>query len=325
MYIRTSNRSGNKFAKIITFGLSGFVVIFALIQFFIPHFLPAIFTTITRPFWRIEFSVMSGSLESSESLLQENQSLQRDIQALRVQNSSVSFVQTENNELLSLLGRPDAVSFVSKSGPVPTSTDTISSSSQQNIYSSLKLIGNRVLGAVLLHPPLALYDELIADAGTDQGIVLGAKVYAPGNVLIGTTADVLGQTSKVTLFSSPGLTYPVLIGSGHTPALAIGRGGGQYEAHVPQATQIVAGDSISDATISGSLFGTVTAVIENASDPFETVLFSPPVNIYQLRWVLIETQIATTNSTNQILKVPPQTATTTHVSTPKTVLIKLKK
>jgi cell shape-determining protein MreC len=155
-------------------------------------------------------------------------------------------------------------------------------------YSTLSSAGARMLAAVLVRPPLTGYDELIVDAGADQGVVAGAKVYAPGNILIGTTTDVLGQTSKVTLLSSPGLTYPVLIGANHMPATAVGRGGGQYEAQVPQATKIAQGDSILDASLSDEAFGTVTAVISNPADPFETVLFSPEINVYQLRWVLID-------------------------------------
>ena len=36
--------------------LGGIVVIILILQFLIPHLLPAVFTTIAKPFWRMEFS-----------------------------------------------------------------------------------------------------------------------------------------------------------------------------------------------------------------------------------------------------------------------------
>jgi cell shape-determining protein MreC len=247
---------------------AGIVIVIIAVQLLVPHFLPSIFTTITRPFWRMEFSVGSGSLESPQALLAENESLKTQLAALNVQQQSVQAVVNDNSELLALLGRTDA------------SSTTVS---------SLKPIPGIILAAVLVRPPQAAYDELIIDIGADHGITLGSKVYAPGNILIGSTTDILGQTSKVKLFSSPGETYYVLIGSSRIPATAVGRGGGQYQAEVPQASKINQGDTVSDSSISDAPFGIVTAVLANPADPFETVLFAPSVNIYQLRWVLIAT------------------------------------
>jgi len=147
----------------------------------------------------------------------------------------------------------------------------------------------RILAAVLVRPPQAAYDELLIDIGADHGITPGSRVYAPGNILIGSTTDIFGQTSKVELFSSSGNTYSVLIGPSRIPATAVGRGGGQYQAEVPQASKINQGDTVSDSSISDAPFGIVSSVLANPADPFETVLFAPPVNIYQLRWVLVAT------------------------------------
>ncbi len=45
MYIRTSKRPGEKRARMITI-ISGFIVVFVVIlQLFIPHLIPSIFTT----------------------------------------------------------------------------------------------------------------------------------------------------------------------------------------------------------------------------------------------------------------------------------------
>ena len=305
MYIRTSSRPGEKRSRTIALITGGVVIVVVVFQLFIPHFIPALFTTIVRPFWRMEFSVMSGSLKSPGALLAENEALKIQLQAVMASDASSDMVRTENGELLSLLGR---------------STSIITSSSSTSTAPAVTLSGtvnsSRLLGAVLSRPPFASYDELIVDVGSDHGLTVGSKVYGPGNILIGTVSDVLSETSKVTLFSSPSQTYPVLIGAGHIPASAIGRGGGQYEAQIPQATQIAQGDIVSDASLGDGAFGTVTSVLNNPADPFETVLFSPGINVYQLRWVLIDTGISTSNyiQTNSVAK--PATSSTSSKSVP---------
>jgi len=289
MYIRTSKRPGQDHARMAAYIAAGVVVVIIAVQLLVPHFLPSIFTTIARPFWRMEFSVGSGSLESPGSLLAENESLKTQLAALNVQQQSVQSIANDNSELLTLLGRTDVSASNIQSASNAQSATSTGTTSSSGPLSSLKPIPGRILAAVLVRPPQAAYDELVIDIGSDHGISYGAKVYAPGDILIGSTTDILGQTSKVKLFSSPGETYSVLIGSSRIPATAVGRGGGQYQAEVPQASKINQGDTVSDSSISDAPFGIVSAVLANPADPFETVLFAPPVNIYQLRWVLVAT------------------------------------
>ncbi len=298
--------------------ISGFIVVFVVIlQLFIPHLIPSIFTTIVRPFWRMEFSIASGSLDSPSVLLAENEALKIKLQTMIADNASVGGIQAENEELLSLLGRSSNAIDLTSTSSVLTSFST--STTSFDIASLAGITNNsRILAAVLVRPPFAPYDEFVVDVGSNRGIVAGAKVFAPGGILIGTTTDVLGETSKVSLFSSPGETYPVLIGSQHVPTTAIGRGGGQYEAQIPQATQIAIGDIVYDASLGDGVFGTVTQVLNNPANPFETILFAPVINIFQLRWVLIDTGIYNSNyiQTSMVLK-PNVSSTASHSSTTK--------
>ena len=291
MYIRTSKRPGEKRNRTIAMIGSGIVIVIILIQLISPHFLPALFTTIARPFWRMEFSVASGSLDSEASLLAQNQALKIQLQEVMSEDSSADMVRSQNSEILALFGRSTTSASSTILTSVTTATSSATSTLTGNSFNLSDLVNpnNRVLAAILVRPPLAPYDELVVDAGADQGIAVGSRVYAPGNILIGTTTDVLGETSKVTLLSSSGQTYPVIIGASHISATAVGRGGGQYEAQVPQATVIAVGDLVSDTSFSDGTFGKVTAILNNPTDPFETVLFSAPINIYQLRFVLVDT------------------------------------
>jgi cell shape-determining protein MreC len=240
----------------------GFVVAFiifavaAIIHFLVPHFLPGIFTAVATPFWRSEFAINSGSLNSTEELLNQNEELKRKIDEYEVRLQSIAAVEQENTELRGLLGRASTTPGV--------------------------------LAAVIKRPPFVAYDELIIDVGSDYGLKAGNKVYAAGNILIGTLREVLDHTSKVILLSSPGQRYEVLVGSEHSPISAIGRGGGQYEAHVPRVINLREGDLVIDASLNSRVFGIITAILTDPAEPFETILFAPPLNIYHLRWVMVE-------------------------------------
>jgi cell shape-determining protein MreC len=267
-YLKTTSRPRERRNRtLLGVGISVLIVVM-IVHFFMPQFIPGIVTSLIRPFWRLEFAIHSGALRSEEALLVHNEELSRELADAEVRLETIRAIELENSELKGLLGRPLTAS----------STDVSHND-------------GRVLAAVLERPPFAPYDELVIDIGTDLGMTVGDKVYAPGDVLIGRVASVLGKTSKVILFSSPGNQYQVMIGSGHVPATAIGRGGGQYEAEVARDVSVQEGDFVTVPSISNKPFGVVTRVLSDETQPFEVILFAPPVNVYQLRWVMIEKQI----------------------------------
>ena len=253
-----------------------------------PHFLPAIFTTIARPFWRMEFSATNGSLRSPEYLLSQNEDLKRQLADMTIRSQTTQSISNENSELKSLLNRPVSATA--------TATSTASSTKVVALLTPSKYI----LAAVLRRPPVAAYDELIIDLGQNDGALTGNLVYAPGNVLVGTVSDTLGQTSKVVLFSSPGMTYEVLINNAATnkavPATAHGLGGGQFSVQVPRDVISNIGDTVTVSSINNKTIGVVGGVITDPAKPFETILFTSLANIYDLRWVLVDTNRVTTST-----------------------------
>lgn len=255
-YLVRHSRPHEKRTRGIFGALAALVVIIILIQLLAPHFLPGVWTSLMRPFWRSEFSIVSGSLSSPDQLLRQNEELKRQLADASLRMATVNAVESENEELKAILGRASSTPYI--------------------------------LAAVLKRPPYSLYDEYIIDIGRDQGLSTSSRVYAPGNVLIGRVADVFNQTSKVILFSSPNEQYQVLIGPAHIPATAVGRGGGQYQAQVSRDVKISEGDTVSSPSLNDRSFGIVTSVLSDPAEPFATVLFAPPVNIYELRWVLIQ-------------------------------------
>ncbi len=257
-YLQVHKRPYQKMKQTIIWVIGVVVVLVIILQLFAPHFFPSLFTAIARPFWRTEFSIESGALKSPETLLSENEALNRQLADAQVRLDTIHAVELENNELKTLLGRD------------PKNQDI------------------RILAAVLKHPPFSAYDELIIDIGHDYNLSTSSQIYASGDILIGHVVDVLNTTAKVKLFSSSNEKYEVLIGPNHTPATAIGRGGGQYEAQVSRETSVKEGDFVLNPSLNDKPFGIVSAVLQDPTQPFETVLFAPPVNIYQLRWVLVK-------------------------------------
>ena len=239
--------------------LVGFLAV--LIRLIWPAFFPAIFLTLAKPFWRSEFSLRAGSLKTPESLLMENESLKRQLAEDLIRLETVQSVERENSDLKSILGRASTTPYV--------------------------------LAAVIYRPPRSAYDELIIDAGKDLDFAVGDKVYAPGNILIGQLSEVVSQTSVVRLLSSPNEKYPVLVGPNHAQATAIGRGGGQYEIELPRDIKVTEGDFVNLASVHDRPFGRVTAVLADPARPFTKVLFVPPFNLYEMRWVLVDTRTKT--------------------------------
>lgn len=287
VYLQSHNRSSGGRRKLTALIFAGFLIIFILIQWLAPHFIPAVFSTIARPFWRIEFSIQQGSLRTGEALLNENAELRRQIDDLNVRLLTTTAVGQENNELKALLGRPVAT----------TSSSTISGTSSMSISRRVsKQSFQPILAAVLKRPPMALYDELIIDVGSDQNVVVGQSVYAEGNVLIGKISDVLSDTSKVQLLSSPNSTFDIRIGSSSVNTTAHGKGGGQYSAELPRDIVVSPGDVITSPAFSLTTIGTVGAVIIDPTQPFETILFAPPVSVYGLKWVLVDIHATSTSS-----------------------------
>lgn len=245
----------NKSKKLIIVTII-FVLIILLVQTIWPNLLSGIFNAIFRPFWRIEYTINSGSAKSVDSLLFENEMLRNKLGEAEIRLQSIKLLESENEQLRKSFGRATT--------------------------------SPKLLSAVLKRPPLFAYDELIIDVGKDYGVSTGTLVYSTSHVLVGMVNNVFDRTSQVLLLSSPGQKYEVIIGPNHEPATAVGKGGGQFEATVPNGAKINEGDVVIDPAMSNRILGTVTAKIFDPAQPFGKILFSLSENIYNMRWVLLD-------------------------------------
>lgn len=259
-YLRPRNRERVRRNRAIATAAIAIAAIVGVTQAVSPSFFPVFFTAMARPFWREAFMIGAGGFSSPSSLAAENEALRREIADLRLSmaSSTAAILAAQDQDLLAFFNRAS------------TSPRT------------------QRIAAVIARPGLLSSDELIIDLGGDDGVASTSGVYAPGRVFIGKVRELLPHSAKVALFTSPRESYPVLIGPKRVPATAVGRGGGQYRADVPHGSAVAAGDAVSDGSLYDRAFGVVTSVITDPANPFDTVLFAPPVNVSEIRYVMVE-------------------------------------
>ncbi len=214
------------------------------------------------------------------SLYKENVDLKSKLDVDRADRANYDSVVAENNDLKNILGR--------KNEKVPMT-----------------------LAAILSKPNQSLYDTLVVDAGTIEGIKVGDIVFAGGNVPVGRIAEVYKNSSKVILFSNSGEKTQVVI----TPSLnsppkgetnsnspsplgrvregsifmeLVGRGGGNFEMILPRDFVVQKGDQVILPGITPYVVGIVQTIISDPRDSFQKALLTAPVNIQELKFVELE-------------------------------------
>lgn len=145
-----------------------------------------------------------------------------------------------------------------------------------------------VLGGILSKPNKSLYDTLIIDIGTNNGIKTGDLVLAFGDVPLGRIGEVYPNSSKVTLFSSSGEKTEVVVTGSDVFLEVIGRGGGNFELNVPRDFKL---EDYGEVVLPGITPYTVAKIIKVISDPrdsFVKALLTSPVNIQELKFVEVK-------------------------------------
>ncbi len=144
-----------------------------------------------------------------------------------------------------------------------------------------------VIANVLLHPGFSPFDTFVIGKGRDFGVELGNLVRSEG-LILGEISEVNEHTSRVTLFSSSGNTFPITIGKQRFEVEATGLGGGTFEALLPKNVEIEIGDIAIFAFNTPRLLGTVKDIETDKNGIFKKVLFSLPININTVEFVTIE-------------------------------------
>ena len=194
---------------------------------------------------------------SKNSLYNQNQKLQAEVDFNNARNSNYDSVVADNASLKEILGRKD-----------PKTPMT--------------------LAAILEKPNQSPYDTLLVDAGTAEGIKIGNTVFALGDVPIGRISDIYQDSAKVVLFSNPGETTQASTEGSNTSMQLVGRGGGNFEIIMPKDFVLQEGAQVVLPGIHPYVLAIVQKIISDPRNPFTKALLISPVNIQQLKFVEVE-------------------------------------
>jgi cell shape-determining protein MreC len=200
---------------------------------------------------------------SKNSLYLQNQSLQSQLNEDEARMSNYDSVIAENASLKEILGRLPAQA--GKNGKT-----------------------NMTLAAILSKPNQSIYDTLVIDAGTREGIKTGNIVFALGNVPIGRVDVAYNNSSKVILFSNTGEKTQAVLSGKDVFMEVVGRGGGNFEMIMPKDFTLQKGNQVVLPGINPYVLATVETIISDPRDPFTKALLSSPVNIQELKFVEVE-------------------------------------
>ena len=232
-----------------------------LIRVIFPSFLTSLFRTIARPLWgsenfiSIKLNHIGSYFSFKESLIDENTLLKMQINSQENKLASFGALQKENADLLNAIGRMST--------------------------------NNGIISFVLSRPPQSPYDSMIIDVGNSAMISNGDRVVVDGSIWLGNISDVFGNTSGVTLLSSPKEKLDLVIARTKTPITLSGFGAGNFQGQLPRGIDIVEGDVIVPAGLSPFVVARVSAVELNPEDSFQKIYASVPLNINEIQSVSV--------------------------------------
>lgn len=258
-FLQPRKKSEPLFAR----GVVWFVLLLALIlgvHLLVPSFFPRVFGSVAVPLWRGWNTVSSSFhdaaqlIRSKRSLVEENRELSARLDELSVHLLQMPLLMEENNELKALFGRVGA--------------DVV------------------VRAAVLTRPPASPYDSVVVDAGFEEGVEVGNQVRV-FDVPVGVIEKVDVHTSRVLLYSAPGVVIPAFLPAHNLPIEAKGQGGGNFIATVVREENVERGDLVTVPGISASLLAVVESIFAAPADPFQLIRFKIPVNFSEVEFVEI--------------------------------------
>lgn len=252
----SKNRSRQSYSKLLLVLMMVFisgVILFSLFG--------STIINVLSPIWRAENVVMRNlrSLTTyfltQQSLVKENTFLKEKVSSLETEISSLNKKQNQIENLLTLLGQRQETSMIT--------------------------------GAVLTHPPQTPYDIVIIDAGSNDSVTLGSKVFLPEGPILGTVSEVTSKWSKVKLFSAVGTETNAILERNNVPVVLVGLGAGNFKLILPRDVAIEKGDRLLSPDLARHLLAVVDSVSTRSTDSFKDILVKSPVNMFTFQFVFI--------------------------------------
>lgn len=142
-----------------------------------------------------------------------------------------------------------------------------------------------ITARVIAKPSQSLYNSLVIDQGSAQGLHVGQVVTVQHTIGLGRISSISSNTATVDLFSNPRFKGDLVLKSQSITLPATGKGGGNFEIHIPREINVVDGDILALPELPEIAVGVVKSIIFDSRDPFQTVLARVPVNVQELEFV----------------------------------------
>jgi cell shape-determining protein MreC len=258
---RDNRRKQKRFAK--TAGvIGGVLVIVIILNFFNPNFFAPLLQTIGKPIFEARGGVL-GSVNTFFEFL----------------HSKAAMV-AENNVLKERLALTDAIKL---------ERDYYKSYNAELLKRTSKTDEKQqfTLARIISKPGVSPYDTIVIDVGVENSISVHDLVFAEENVILGEVLEVYKNSALVGLYSSPGKETNVLIGPKAIPAIATGKGGGNFEVKFPRNTEILVHDTVVMASSSINLLGKVESIQSGLTDTFERALFKNVADVTTLNIITV--------------------------------------
>lgn len=234
------------------------IAVFALGAIVLSVFDQAILSALS-PLWRTENVIarnlngLSSFFSSRMDLQRENLMLKEKVLSLELERMASLGAETRQ-ELMGLLGRKGEMEIVA---------------------------------TVLTRPPQSPYDTIIIDIGLNDSVTVGSKVFLSESVVLGTVSEIFPNRARVALFSAAGTETQGVLERGGVSVTLVGEGAGNFTVSLPQDVSVEVGDRILSADISSRLVAVVGSVTSEPTSSFKEVLAKSPVNIFNMRFVIV--------------------------------------
>lgn len=261
MIFRPKNKENRKIYISRFFLIIGSIILILGIWLGRPTILGGIVHAIGRPIWYVErgFLKIAGgflaAFREKSALSDENKTLKSKLSSLEVISIQNASLRKENEELQKAFGITDKNYFV--------------------FAKILSIIGT------------SPYDTFVISVGNKHGIEKDSSIYTLDGLVIGYVDVVYIGTSLARLYSTPGEEFAVLVGERELPAVAVGRGGGNFEIKLPRDLAVKKGDRIMMQDADHGVAGVVADIELDVTNSMQTILFRQPQNIFSLSKVLV--------------------------------------
>ncbi len=145
---------------------------------------------------------------------------------------------------------------------------------------------DRIVAQVTKVPNDTPYDTVVVNKGSADGVLEGVYAYR-GSTAIGSVAKVYSHSSLITLFSTAGIESPVFIYGPNVYARGMGMGGGVIQVAVPQGITISVGDPVVVPFTHTDIYGTISYIESDPSDPDQYAFVSQDGALSSLRTVTL--------------------------------------